>query len=89
VKPQVWREAAAAIAGSLDSKAVIISVAAGVRAADIGREAFGGRRVASGDADHGGCGRPGRRAFFSGSQGAPSRPAPSSALLGHRRGFAG
>ena len=45
VKPQVWREAAAAIAGELDPEAVIISVAAGVRAADIS-EAFGGRRVA-------------------------------------------
>lgn len=45
VKPQVWREAAAAITGDLDRDAVIISVAAGVRAADIS-EAFGGRRVA-------------------------------------------
>lgn len=45
VKPQVWREAAAAITGDLNRDAVIISVAAGVRAADIS-EAFGGRRVA-------------------------------------------
>lgn len=45
VKPQVWREAAAAIAGQLDPAAVIVSVAAGVRAADIS-EAFGGRAVA-------------------------------------------
>lgn len=45
VKPQVWREAAAAIAGQLDPGAVIVSVAAGVRAADIS-EAFGGRAVA-------------------------------------------
>lgn len=45
VKPQIWREAAAAIADDLDPEAVIISVAAGVRAADISG-AFGGRRVA-------------------------------------------
>jgi pyrroline-5-carboxylate reductase len=45
VKPQVWREAAGAITGDLNRDAVIISVAAGVRAADIS-EAFGGRRVA-------------------------------------------
>ena len=45
VKPQVWREAAAAIAGDLASDAVIVSVAAGVRAADIS-QAFAGRRVA-------------------------------------------
>lgn len=45
VKPQIWREAAGAITGDLNRDAVIISVAAGVRAADIS-EAFGGRPVA-------------------------------------------
>lgn len=45
VKPQVWREAAAQYASHLAPDAVIVSIAAGVRAADIA-EAFGGRRVA-------------------------------------------
>jgi pyrroline-5-carboxylate reductase len=45
VKPQVWREAAAQYAPLLAKDAVIVSIAAGVRAADISR-AFGGRRVA-------------------------------------------
>ncbi|MFI4974673.1 MAG: pyrroline-5-carboxylate reductase [Caulobacterales bacterium] len=45
VKPQGWRLAAAAIADKLAPEAVIVSVAAGVRAADIS-VVFGGRRVA-------------------------------------------
>ena len=45
VKPQMWREAAAQYAPLLGKDAVIVSIAAGVRAADI-VEAFGGRRVA-------------------------------------------
>ena len=45
VKPQVWREAAVQYAPRLAWDAVIVSIAAGVRAADIS-EAFGGRRVA-------------------------------------------
>lgn len=45
VKPQVWREAAAAHAPGLHPGAVIVSVAVGVRAADISA-AFDGRRVA-------------------------------------------
>lgn len=45
VKPQVWREAAAEAAPWLGSGAVIVSIAAGVRSADIARE-FGGRCVA-------------------------------------------
>jgi pyrroline-5-carboxylate reductase len=45
VKPQMWREAAAQYASRLASDAVIVSIAAGVNAADIA-EAFGGRRVA-------------------------------------------
>ncbi|WP_374572854.1 pyrroline-5-carboxylate reductase [Phenylobacterium sp.] len=45
VKPQVWREVAAEVAGKLAPDAVIVSIAAGVRAADIA-EAFGGRPVA-------------------------------------------
>ena len=45
VKPQVWREAAAQYAPLLARDAVIVSIAAGVGAADIS-EAFGGRRVA-------------------------------------------
>lgn len=45
VKPQLWREAAAAVSGSLSPEAVIVSVAAGVSAAEIS-EAFGGRPVA-------------------------------------------
>ena len=45
VKPQVWREAAAQVAPFLDPDAVVVSIAAGVRAADIA-EAFGGLRVA-------------------------------------------
>ena len=45
VKPAVWREAAAELAPRLPQGAVIVSVMAGVRAADLSR-AFGGRRVA-------------------------------------------
>ena len=45
VKPQLWREAAAEVAPWLAADAVIVSIAAGVRAADIAKE-FGGRCVA-------------------------------------------
>ncbi|HZZ90049.1 MAG TPA: pyrroline-5-carboxylate reductase [Caulobacteraceae bacterium] len=45
VKPQIWREAAAEVAPHLAADAVIVSIAAGVAAADIAA-AFGGRRVA-------------------------------------------
>lgn len=45
VKPQLWREAAAEAAPWLSADAVIVSIAAGVRAHDIARE-FGGRCVA-------------------------------------------
>ncbi|ATQ44089.1 pyrroline-5-carboxylate reductase [Caulobacter mirabilis] len=45
VKPQLWREAAAQAAPHLAPDAVIVSIAAGVSAADISR-AFGGRHVA-------------------------------------------
>lgn len=45
VKPQLWREAAAETAPWLASDAVILSVAAGVRAGDLSK-AFGGRCVA-------------------------------------------
>ena len=45
VKPQVWREAAAQVAAHLHPDAVIVSIAAGVKSADIA-EAFGGLRVA-------------------------------------------
>ena len=45
VKPQMWREAAAQYAPLLAPDAVIVSIAAGVRGADIS-QAFGGRRVA-------------------------------------------
>lgn len=45
VKPQLWRETAAEVARLLAPDAVIVSVAAGVKTADIA-EAFGGRRVA-------------------------------------------
>ncbi len=45
VKPQVWREAAAALGPHLSQDAVIVSVAAGVRAGDIS-QAFGGRPAA-------------------------------------------
>lgn len=45
VKPQLWRDAAAAVVPHLASDAVIISIAAGVGLADIA-QAFGGRRVA-------------------------------------------
>jgi pyrroline-5-carboxylate reductase len=45
VKPQIWREAVEGIAGLLAADAVIVSIAAGVSAADIS-EAFGGRQVA-------------------------------------------
>jgi pyrroline-5-carboxylate reductase len=40
VKPQVWREAASAYAPALSAEAVLVSVAAGVRTADLS-EAFG------------------------------------------------
>ena len=45
VKPQIWREAVRDVVPHLAPDAVIVSIAAGVRAADIS-EAFGGRRVA-------------------------------------------
>jgi pyrroline-5-carboxylate reductase len=45
VKPQLWREAAADTAALLPEDAVIVSVAAGVKAAEISK-AFGGRAVA-------------------------------------------
>ena len=44
VKPQVWREAAAQVAPHISPDAVIVSIAAGVRSADIA-EAFAGLRV--------------------------------------------
>jgi pyrroline-5-carboxylate reductase len=45
VKPQIWREAVADVVPHLARDAVIVSIAAGVRAADIAA-AFGGRAVA-------------------------------------------
>ncbi|MFV4657343.1 pyrroline-5-carboxylate reductase family protein, partial [Mycobacterium tuberculosis] len=45
VKPQVWREAAADLSAKLAPDAVIVSLAAGVRCADL-TAAFGGRRAA-------------------------------------------
>ena len=45
VKPQMWREAAAQITDLLAPDCIIVSIAAGVRAADISA-AFGGRLVA-------------------------------------------
>jgi pyrroline-5-carboxylate reductase len=45
VKPQIWREAIRDVVPHLAPDAVIVSIAAGVRAADIA-EAFGGRAVA-------------------------------------------
>lgn len=45
VKPQIWREAVAPVVPLLAPDAVIVSVAAGVKSADIS-QVFGGRRVA-------------------------------------------
>lgn len=45
VKPQVWREAAGQVAAHLHPDAVVVSIAAGVKSADIA-QAFGGLRVA-------------------------------------------
>jgi pyrroline-5-carboxylate reductase len=45
VKPQMWREAAAAVAPHLHADAVIVSIAAGVGAADLAK-AFAPRRIA-------------------------------------------
>ncbi len=45
VKPQVWREAAEAVAPVLDPEAIIISIAAGVSTADLAT-VFGARRIA-------------------------------------------
>jgi pyrroline-5-carboxylate reductase len=45
VKPQIWREAAAQYAEALAPDAVIVSIAAGVKAQDIA-QAFAGRAVA-------------------------------------------
>jgi pyrroline-5-carboxylate reductase len=45
VKPQIWREAAAAVAPHLAPDAIVVSIAAGVASQDIAA-AFGGRRVA-------------------------------------------
>ncbi len=45
VKPQVWRDASASLTDALHPEAVIVSIAAGVRMADLSA-AFGGRPVA-------------------------------------------
>jgi pyrroline-5-carboxylate reductase len=45
VKPQIWRAAASEIASDLAADCVIVSIAAGVPAAEVSA-AFGGRRVA-------------------------------------------
>jgi pyrroline-5-carboxylate reductase len=45
VKPQIWREAAAAVAPHLAPDAIVVSIAAGVASEAIAA-AFGGRRVA-------------------------------------------
>jgi pyrroline-5-carboxylate reductase len=45
VKPQIWRGAAAEYAGWLAADAVIVSIAAGVKASELSKE-FGGRCVA-------------------------------------------
>jgi pyrroline-5-carboxylate reductase len=45
VKPQIWRDAAADVAPHLAKDAIIVSIAAGVAAADIA-VGFGGRRIA-------------------------------------------
>jgi pyrroline-5-carboxylate reductase len=45
VKPQIWRDVAAEVSPLLRPEAVIVSIAAGVRTADISA-AFGGRRAA-------------------------------------------
>ena len=45
VKPQLWRDAAAEISPRLAADAVVVSIAAGVKAEDIA-SAFAGRRVA-------------------------------------------
>jgi pyrroline-5-carboxylate reductase len=45
IKPQLWREASAAIADKVAPDAIIVSIIAGVTAADIAA-VFGGRRVA-------------------------------------------
>jgi pyrroline-5-carboxylate reductase len=45
VKPQVWRDASASLNAALNPDAVVISIAAGVRMADLSA-AFGGRPVA-------------------------------------------
>lgn len=45
VKPQIWREASAPLVEHLAPDAVIVSIAAGVKAADIS-QVYGGRRVA-------------------------------------------
>lgn len=45
VKPQVWREAAAQVAPHISPDAVVVSIAAGVKSADIAN-GFGGLRVA-------------------------------------------
>lgn len=45
VKPQMWRDAARTLSAELADDTVIVSIAAGVRTADLAA-AFGGRRVA-------------------------------------------
>ena len=45
VKPQLWRDASAVLTNLLDPEAIIVSIVAGVPAADIAA-VFGGRRVA-------------------------------------------
>src|SRR4051812_49882099 len=58
VKPQIWREAVADIVPHLAPDAVIVSFAAGIRAADLSA-AFGGRAVARGMPTTAGGHRPG------------------------------
>jgi len=45
VKPQIWRDASAAIMDHLAADAVVVSIAAGVNSADIA-SVYGGRRIA-------------------------------------------
>ena len=58
VKPQVWRVVAQTLAPRLAPDAVVVSVVAGVRLADL-TQAFDGRRAVRGDAHHGRGVRPG------------------------------
>ncbi len=85
VKPQIWREAVADVVPHLAPDAVIVSIAAGVRAADISARVRRPRRGA-GHADHRRRHRPGHGQHLRRCRRRPRGPGPHSAGPGGHDG---